>query len=260
MKSSKKMVLFLVPFLLGRGSPPGRVPRTLLDLEDLAKEVSFLLERGLEDEAARLGRESLKKDPGLPGRLLSLLAPGRKGVFFLLEKALRSLEERGIPTRDLVTALLVRASLSPALAGGVAALLTRGPFLEPCHGDLVVHLYRAPRGDPRQKAGKILLETLLDEELGRGDPVLAFLFLQDRDPLVRSMGALRLCRAKSGYYAPLAPLIAAREKNPQVLGALALGIAFSPLPLGRKARLLLRTARKSPSLTPLLAWHLLQEK
>ncbi len=243
-----------VPSHAGAGGPDP------MELEDLGRELSSLLEAGRKEEAERLARHALEKDPFLPGRLLPLLAPGRAGLFFLLGRSLPFLEEKGRPTTELVTALLVRASLDPSLAETLSKLLARGPFLEPCHGDLVVHLFRAPPGDPRRRARKALMEALLDGEVGRRDPVLAFLFLQDRDPLVRAMGAARLGRVREGYYAPLAPLAALREKDPQVLRALALGVALSPLPMGRKSRILLQLAQAAPGACAFPAWHLLQDK
>jgi len=253
-------------FLLLLGVPPPVPPHAgtwgtgPMEMEDLGRELSSLLEAGRKVEAERLARNALEKDPFLPGRLLPLLEPGRRGLFFLLGRSLLFLEEKGRPTRDLVTALLVRASVDPNLAGTVSKLLAQGPFLEPCHGDLVVHLFRASRGDPRHRAGKALMEALLDGEVGRRDPLLAFLFLQDRDPLVRAMGAARLARVRGGYYAPLASLVALREKDPQVLRALAQGVALSPLPLGKKSRILLHVVRAAPGVDAFPAWHLLQDK
>ncbi|HHI68601.1 MAG TPA: hypothetical protein ENJ97_04665 [Planctomycetes bacterium] len=231
-----------------------------MELEGLGRKLSSLLEAGRREEAGRLACRALEQDPLLPGRLLPLLGPGRAGLLFLLGRSLLFLEEKGRPTRDLVTALLVRACLDPSLAEALSKLLAQGPFLTPCHGDLVVHLFRAPPGDPRHRAGKALMEALLDGEVGRRDPLLAFLFLQDRDPLVRAMGAARLGRLRGGYYAPLAPLVALREKDPQVLRALALGVALSPLPMGRKSRILLQLSQAAPGVCPFPAWHLLQDK
>ncbi len=260
MKALKKSFFFCLLGLQAGVPPRHEPPPDLLDLQDLGRELTSLLGAGRREEASRLAREALEKDPLLPGRLLPLLGSPRRWPSFLLEQSLSFLESQGRPTRDLVTALLVRASLDPARAETIARLLGGGPYLRPCHGDLVVHLYRSPPGDPRHKAGKILLEALLEGEMGRNDPALAFLFLQDRDPLVRAMGAVRLAGVRKGYYAPLAPLVALEEKDPQVLRALALGVSLSPLPLGKKTRILLQLAREAPLTRTFPAWHLLQGK
>ncbi len=260
MKIRTLALALVLPFLGGGAPPPGEDPPGGPDPALLEEEVTRLLEEGQREEAARLAGEALEGDPGLPARLLGSLRPGAKGAFFLLGRALAFLEEEGKPTRDLATALLVRAALRPGLALEIARLLSKGPYLEPSQGDLVVRLWRLPGGDPRREAGRILAEALLEGSLRRSDPVLAFLFLEDQDPLVRAMGAARLCSIREGLYAPLAPLVAEKEEDPRVLHALALGLAFSPLPLGRKARIFQRMARRKGGLSYPLFWCLIQGK
>ena len=261
MKSLEKLPLLLA-LLLGGAPPPRRETArpAPIDPEELVRQTARLAGED-PGEAARRARLALEEDPLLPGRLLAFLRDRPGPVLFLLGKALEKLRREGRSGKDLVTALLVQAALLPGRARKIADLLAEKATLLPCQADLVIHLFRAPPEDPRRRAGEILLEALLDQTLRRGDPVLAFLFLEDRDPLVRSLGAARLCRMEGGRFASLAPLVAARERSRQVLEALALGLALSPLSLEKKARLLRDLTRAAPVFLSLrLAWRILGRK